>query len=352
MITEAPAVADIALDAKVALLRDPRTYPDSPRAITAIETHMSWVFLTETHAYKLKKPVRYPYLDFVSLDARERNCREEYRLNQRLAPGVYLGVVPLSRVGTNAARLEGVGHVIEWLVKMRRLPADRFLDHLIKAQTLTPGDVAPLAAVLVEFYREAAPIAVNADAHRARFCATIRRNRDILAAPQYRLPIELVRGVHATLQGLVESAPELFDRRVRDGRIIEGHGDLRPEHVCLEARPIIFDRLEFNRELRIIDPAEELCFLSMECERLGAPFVKEILFDAYLHASGDAPPAALLDFYLAHRACVRARLAALHINDAPRSRWPRWLVLAAEYLGIAASYCDRLTRDMADASRR
>jgi uncharacterized protein len=341
-----PTLAD-----KLAWLNDPRVYPNPVRLITAIETHMSWVFLTESHAYKLKKPVRYPYLDFSTLAARERNCREEFRLNQRLAPGVYLGVVPLCSDGLKAARLEGEGRVVEWLVKMRRLPADRMLDRLIAIHAVTPRDIHSLAEWLVAFYHESAPVDVSAEAHRAQYRAAIKLNREVLARPEHELPPQLIDNVHTALSRTVESASALFDQRVREGRIIEGHGDLRPEHVCLESHPIVFDRLEFNRDLRIIDAAEELAFLSMECERLGAAFVGEILLDVYAQTAGDAPAPTLLDFFRAHRACIRARLAAQHTLDAPQSSWPKWNKAAAGYLRLAASYCDRLARAERGARR-
>jgi aminoglycoside phosphotransferase family enzyme len=343
---------DHALKTKVALLKKPGSYPDSPARIQTIETHMSWVFLTDRYAYKLKKPVRYPYLDFSSLEARERYCREEYRLNQQLAPGVYLGVVPLCVDDANIARVGGEGRVVEWLVKMRRLPGNRMLDQLIKAHRLAPRDLDPLAAILVRFYSEARLISLDAQTYRARFSATIARNRDILATPNYELPAEQVRTVHERLLTYLETVPELFDRRAREGRIVEGHGDLRPEHVCLETRPIIFDRLEFNRDLRVIDPVDELSFLSMECERLGAAFVRDVLFGAYARVTGDAPPQTLVSFYMAHRACLRARLAALHTVDAPPSRWPQWLTVAADYLRIATDHSERLTGTAADSPPR
>jgi len=335
-------LASVPLEAKVAALKDPRIYAEAPRSVVAIETHMSWVFLTKQFAYKLKKPVRYPYLDFSTLAAREFNCREEFRLNQRLAPGVYLDVVPLCRADAGRISFCGEGAVIDWLVKMRRLPAERFLDNLIKQQVITPHDVERLANVLVAFYREATPVPLSASDYRARFAGTIGRNREILANPQYALPMEHVRRVLDGLLHCLDASPELFDQRVSEQRIVEGHGDLRPEHVCLEATPIVFDRLEFNAALRITDPVEELAFLSMECERLGAPFVKDVLFRSYRNATGDSPPRALLDFYMAHRACVRARLAALHTEDLPRTQWPHWLTAAADYLRVAARYSDRL----------
>ena len=342
MTAQARPHVDGALETKVALLKEPGSYPDSPTQVQTIETHMSWVFLTDRYAYKLKKPVRYPYLDFSSLEAREHYCREEYRLNQQLAPGVYLNVVPLCVDDANNARLGGPGRVVEWLVKMRRLPENRMLDRLIKAHRLASRDIHLLATVLVAFYCKATPISLDVQAYRERFMETIARNRDILATPHYELPAELVRTVHERLLTYLETSPDLFDRRARERRLVEGHGDLRPEHVCLEPQPIIFDRLEFNRDLRIIDPVDELSFLSMECERLGAAFVRNILFGAYVQATGDAPPQTLVSFYMAHRACLRARLAALHTVDAPPRRWPQWLAAAADYLHIAADHSDRL----------
>lgn len=334
--------AGLSLDAKVGLLRDPRTYPEPPGRISTVETHMSWVFLTDRHAYKMKKPVRYAFLDFSTLAARERNCREELRLNQRLAPDTYLAVVPLAVAPAGAARLEGDGVIAEWLVKMRRLRAERMLDALIRAGGLETADVRRVATVLANFYRESPPIEMSGATYRALYAQMIGENRAVLAAPEYALLRPQAVGVHDALMRTLERMPEMFDRRAQEGRIVEGHGDLRPEHVCLEARPVIFDRLEFNRDLRRVDAVEELCFLAMECERLGASFVGDVLFEVYTSTTGDEPPPALRAFYMAHRACIRARLAALHTVDLNRSLWPKWLRTASEYLELAQGYTRRL----------
>ena len=325
-------------EAKVALLRQPQTYPEQPARVEAVETHMSWVFLTPHHAFKLKKPVRYDYLDFSTLAARKRNCEEEVRLNQRLAPGVYRGVVALTMNVRREAQIEGRGEVVDWLVKMRRLPAERMLDYLIRHRTLEPVETHAVAETLAYFYRESAALKISGDEYRKQYARNLRTNHEALANPVYDLPAALVEAVHESQQKFLQRAPELFGLRALQGRIIEGHGDLRPEHVCLESPPAIFDRLEFNRSFRIIDPADELAFLAMECERLGAPQVEQELFGVYHRITGDHPSPTLVYFYKTHRACVRARLAIWHLRDLERGAWPRWRAVAKEYLRFAESY--------------
>jgi aminoglycoside phosphotransferase family enzyme len=328
--------------AKVALLQRPETYPEDPGRLETVETHMSWVFLTERHAYKLKKPVRYEYLDFSTLASRRKNCEEELRLNQRLAPGVYLAVVPLAVDARGNARLEGAGEILDWLVKMRRLPADRMLDNLIRRQAVSEAEVRNLAAGLAAFYRESPPVRLPPAEYRRRCERSVYANRRALSDRLYDLPAGEIAAVHEAQERILRYSPELFDTRVQAGRIVEGHGDLRPEHVCLEREPVIFDRLEFNREFRIVDAADELAFLSMECERLGAPSVGPVLFQVYEETTGDRPPPPLVSFYKAYRACLRAKLAIWHTRELPPPQWRKWRALAADYLALAAGYARRL----------
>ena len=329
---------ELGLEGKVALLLRPETYPEYQRRIDTIQTHMSWVFLTPRHAYKLKKPVRYEFLDFSTLEARRLNCLEELRLNARLAPDVYLAVVPLAVGAGGQARLEGAGEVVEWLVKMRRLPSDRMLDEMIRRRALAAGDIRHTARVLAEFYREARGIPMSGAEYRAQYEQNIHANFQALAEPAYGLPADLLQTIHSAQLRLLRDEPGLFDRRAEAGRVIEGHGDLRPEHVCLEPHPVIFDRLEFNRRFRILDAADELAFLAMECDRLEADFVGPELFRVYAEVTGDAPPPALIAFYKSHRACLRAKLAILHTRELAPEHWPRWRALAEEYLRLGDGY--------------
>lgn len=324
-------------DRLLKLLLDPRTYGNGTASVELRETHISWVFLTDRHVYKVKKPVRFEFLEYGTPEARRRACEDEIRLNRRLAPHVYLGVVPIVDRGNGRLTLAGEGPAVEWAVKMRRLPADRMLDELIRGGRLTADDVASLAAALAKFYDDAPPLTLPTPDYRRRVEHHVRENLAELSLPDHDLPADLVRRAHQGQLRLLACRPEMFDGRVCDGRVIDGHGDLRPEHVCVEATPVVYDCVEFNADLRQIDVVDELCFLAVECELLGAPDVGRAVLDAYLERSGDAPPPELVAFYRAYRACVRAKVAALRsrqlegaARDAERRHAERYLRLAAE----------------------
>jgi aminoglycoside phosphotransferase family enzyme len=300
------------------------------------------VFLTGRFAYKLKKPVRYEFLDFRTVQARQRSCEEEVRLNRRLAPEVYLGVVPLTRNPDGGLRLGGFGEPVDWLVKMHRLPPERMLDRAIAQGTLTPPQVRGLALFLAEFYRNAPPVVMTAQAYRTRLDAEIAANLRHLRDSAYDLPGGLVERLCRAQADFLAAHPALFDRRARNRRIIEAHGDLRPEHICLGPRPQIIDCLEFKREFRILDPADELSFLSLECARLGAANVEPLLFEVYREVTEDAPAAELIAFYKGYRACLRAKIAVWHLRE-PEVRTPeKWRALARTYLALAEAETVRL----------
>lgn len=341
MPADSPGEIEIEFGAKLAFLRQPGAYPERPGQVTAIETHMSWVFLTERHAYKLKKPVRWEFLDFSTIVARRRDCEAELRLNRRLAADVYLDVVPLTADAGRLA-LAGKGAVADWLVKMRRLPRECMLDSLLARGGMRSADLQPLIALLARFYAAAGAVRDDAEAYLRRLRMSAQANAAALTAHPHRLPAERVGAILAAQMALLEREPELFRQRVRDGRIVEGHGDLRPEHVCLEAAPVIIDCLEFNRDFRILDCADELAFLALECERLGSEVLAEAIFDLYGEASGDRPPQRLVDFYKSCRACLRAKLALWHLRDGEAVAADGWVALARDYLALAEKYAARL----------
>lgn len=324
--------------AKVALLRQTGSYPDHPQVVEVIETHMSWVFLTLDFAYKLKKPVRYDYLDFRTLAARKHYCEEEVRLNHRLAGSVYLAVVPLALNASGAVQLDGEGTPVDWLVKMRRLPANRMLDWVLSHGTATAEDAREVATRLGEFYLTLPPAPVAADEYRSRLGREIEECEHELCVPAFAQPVAQVRKICLAQRRLLEQNPLLFDRRVEEGRIVEGHGDLRPEHVCLVQPLAIIDCLEFSREFRTLDTASEIGFLALECERLGAPDFAGILIGAYSEVTGDRLGAALLHFYQSCSACVRAKITVWHLREAIYRDSPKWLERANRYLQLAEQH--------------
>lgn len=321
---------------KVAHLRRRESYPPPTRRVEVKETHMSWVFLTETHAYKLKKPARHSYVDYSSVAARRRTCEEEVRLNRRLAPSVYEGIVPLVASERGGLQLgDGSGEIVDWLVKMRRLPEDRMLDRAMALGTVTTEDIRHVSAILAHFYRTAPVAALSGGDYRNHLAAEVAATRQELVRPEYRLsPTLIERSASAQVRAL-EREPAMFDQRVEAGRVVEAHGDLRPEHICLESRPVIIDCLEFNRDLRVLDAASELAFLWLECTRLGHAEMGRDIFQACSRALGDRPPAALIDFYRGWHACVRAKVAVWHLKDHAVDHAERWIERARHYLQLA-----------------
>lgn len=326
----------------VDFLKRRTSYSDVPRGVQVIETHISTVFITDRFVYKLKKPLRYDFLDYSTVERRRAACLDELRLNQRQARGVYLAVLPIWTDTRGQLHLDGReprGPIVDWVVQMRRLPTERTLDELVHRHLLTEAETQQLAESLARFYAEASPLTIQPEVYRRTIEKHVRANRDALLTTFGAEHGPLVKRVHTAQLRELLTRSEVYDRRVLDGRIIEGHGDLRPEHVCLTSPPVVFDCVEFSAEFRQLDVLDELSFLAMECDRLGARGVGEAVLSAYQQHSGDRPDAELLAFYKAYRATVRAKVAALrgvqvagHLHDDAWQQAVAYLHLADEYL--------------------
>jgi len=334
----APSLAD-----KVAFLLRGDAYRPPVSGVERHETHMSQVFLAGDRVYKLKKPVRFPYLDFSTLARREAACRAELRLNRRLALDTYREVVPLVRAEEGLA-IGGEGEVVDWLVVMKRLDETQMLDRVIAEGRLHRWQLDRVVAALVQFYRRASAALITPAVHTAEFRRSLAYNRRILLDPRFHLPAGRVRAVDAVQRRFLSERAGLLVERVWRRRIVDGHGDLRPEHICLGDPARIIDCLEFNARLRMVDPFDEVAFLCVECERLGAPWAGEYLRRRIMHALHDGDSEELFVFYRCHRASLRARLAVAHLLE-PDPRTPeKWEPLARSYLRIAAADSVRLAR--------
>jgi aminoglycoside phosphotransferase family enzyme len=320
---------DVPLIAKVDFLSNASNYPHRPSGIEAIETHMSWVFLTKHHAYKLKKPILLDYIDYRTIEARRRFCEAEVTLNRRLAPGVYLGTVPLAHSEGDRLGLHGDGVVVDWLVQMRRLPLEQRLDARLATGQVNRQRLADVFQKLLAAYQDVAHEVLAADSYPRRLEIAIRRNRAALDILDRSFVIEQ-QDRFLTDQHHMIAARAPF--------IVDAHGDLRPEHVYLVDPPVILDRLEFDRDLRLLDPVDELAFFAIECGRLGADWIGDFAFSYYQEHTGDVPPPALIAFYKSLRACMRVRLALGHLAEPAADRISPWFRLAEHYAEMAVDY--------------
>lgn len=335
--------AQSSLSEKVEFLRRPEAYPHALVAVDCRETHMSWVFLAGDRVYKLKKPVRFPYLDFSSLARREAACRAELRLNRRLAPDIYLDVVPLVR-SPSGLSIGGGGETIDWLVLMRRLDERSMLDRVITEGRLETWHLDRLIAVLTQFYRRAPPVFLSPSVRLAEWKQSLAYNRRVLLDRRLGMPAGLVQCVDQIQRRYLARRADVLAARTRRRKIVDGHGDLRPEHIWLGDPVRIIDCLEFNKRLRTVDPFDEIAFLGLECERLGAAWAGEYIERRMRGALRDGPIEELTTFYRCHRATLRARLAIAHLLEpSPRTpeKWPR---LARHYLDLAESDAVKLER--------
>ena len=317
-------------------LRRPDSYPDQAETIKVVETHFAWIFLSRHLAYKLKKPIKFQELDCTTLEKRRANCELETTLNRRLAASVYLGVVPLARA-QGRLWLEGSGEPVEWLVKMRRLASGDSLESRAQAGHIDDDALQALVARLAEFYHSTrrAPwsSAEYLEALKDRIDRCGAQLSAVLADPGNRkLVAQADRLVDAQRRFVHEQSAQLAER-VAQGRIVDGHGDLRPEHIFLTPEPQIIDCLEFSPRLRLLDTAEEMAFLDLECARAGFGPLGVRLLELYCRYCVDSPGAALLGFYRSQRALVRALLSAWHVVSSMKPAEKRhWEARTAWYL--------------------
>jgi aminoglycoside phosphotransferase family enzyme len=332
---------------KLAFLCDPRSYPDGSRRVEVIETHFAWVFLTRTRAYKLKKPLRRGLMDYRTLARRRQGCREEVRLNRRLSPAVYLGATPLSQDSRGALKLGAGGKVLDWLIVMRRLPASRMLDRALKARAVSATDIDRVVTALGGFFAVARPVGATPAQLFRRLRAQSRADERQLSAisSSWRARLRRVIGVQRRFLRLHRAA-----LAARARHVVEAHGDLRPEHIHLGPPVTVIDCLEFDRDLRLRDPAEELAYLELEMRRLGCARLGRRLCRRVQEAVGDAPGQAIVAFYMSHQALTRAKLAAWHVGDPQFPSSQQWLRRARSYLGDALRYGESALR-LADAAR-
>lgn len=306
----------------VEILRDPATYPHPADDLKLHRTHISVVALAGPWAYKVKKPVDRGFLDFTTLEKRREYCRREVELNRRLAPGVYRGVVTLTGNG-DRVRIDGSGEVLEYAVKMERLPPEATLLSRLERGGLSPGQVERVAHRLASFHREASSgpeisrygrwevVAHNLRENFTQSLSHLERSvsRDVLARTARLTEAELSR------------RRRLVEERARSGVPRDTHGDLHLDHVyLLPGRDpprdiVVVDCIEFSDRLRYADPVADTAFLYMDLTFRGRRDLAERLADVYFSDTGDDAGRRLLPLYAAYRAHVRGKVQGMTLED-------------------------------------
>jgi aminoglycoside phosphotransferase family enzyme/predicted kinase len=335
-------------DAQLRSLLRADAYPEPAHEVRLIQTHVSWIFLAGDFAYKVKKPVDFGFLNFTTLDRRRFYCQEEVRLNRRLCPEIYLDVIPL-RATDSGLSFNGDGMVVDYAVKMVRLPAERMAGRLLENGELTAADVARIAATVADFHQRAergeelnpygSPEAIGRN-----WDENLRHVGEFVGLTINRTDLNLLQQWG---EAFMASHAGLFFSRIDDGHIRDCDGDLHLENICLTDRVQIFDCIEFNNRFRYSDTAADIAFLLMDLENRGRKDLADLFLEEYLAASGDRGAEALLPFYKTCRAVVRGKVESLRLRDATMSDEEKRAAgeRAARYFRLALGYAlrERLT---------
>lgn len=326
----------------VQFLTDGRSYPEAPRRIQLLQTHASWVALLPRFVYKVKKPVKLGFLDFSTAEKRRRFCEREVTLNRRLSSGIYLGIVPITR-GKDGLAFDGPGRIVDYAVRMRRLPEKYFLLNMLSRGKGTTRDIERIVALLGRFYSthpSTPEIARWGRIHILRK-STTENACQTLPFVEKTISRAALEGIGIYNKEFYRLNRSLFESRGRDGHIRDCHGDLHLEHIHLGPNKVtIYDCIEFNERFRMIDVANDVAFLAMDLDFRGRGDLGRYFAARMAEELHDPDALRLLDFYKCYRACVRGKVESLRsvatgLNESERSASRR---TAREYFRLALRY--------------
>ena len=337
----------ILMDLVNALL-EPGAYPEPTSRVELVQTHISWIFLTDAFAYKVKKPVDLGFLNFTTLRRRHFYLNQELTLNRRLCPEIYLEVLPLVE-HQGGVRLGGPGHPLDYALKMVKMPQEAMMDEVADRGELTKEHLDRIIARLVPFYASAAtgprinkfgdPAIIHFN-HEENFARTAGLAGEIL-------PAEVFDRIKVFSWSFLKKNRRLFLKRLKEGRIRDCHGDLHMKNICLADGVYIYDCIEFNHRFRYGDVAADIDFLAMDLDFHGYRELSRYFVEGFARAAGDRELLEILDFYKCYRAYVRGKINAFSARDqeqAPKAREEAgetaraYFALAGEYAAAGARW--------------
>jgi uncharacterized protein len=325
-------------------LLTPEAYPENPSEIGLIQTHISFVFITNNFAYKVKKAVNFGFLDFSTLDKRRFFCEKELELNRRLCPEVYLEVVPINK--SNIIKIKGSGETIEYALKMKRLPQEKIMTVLLKENKVDKKTIDELTKIIVQFHSKAQTgneinefgsikiIKTNWDEN---FAQTSKYINQTISQVEFQF-------IQAKINEFMDKSTLLFKGRIKNNKIRDCHGDMHSGNIFITDPICIFDAIEFNDRFRYSDVASDVAFLAMDLDFQQRHDLSDYFIERYITYSKDQELAKVLAFYECYRAYVRGKVISFKLDDPNIGAEEKKVSTkeAQEYFKLAALYAKKL----------
>lgn len=313
-------------------------------SVQLVQTHISFVLLTGDHVYKFKKPVDFGFLDFSTLEKRQQCCQQELQLNRRLCPEIYLDLVTVTQEGDKYS-LNGSGDIIEYAVKMARMPEDKMMGNLIQAGQLDLAHIDAIVAKLIPFYQKADRTDEidgygTAESVAVNVLENFDQTKDFISNDtNSALSQEQFDKISSWSKEFLKQE-ELFNQRIKGGNIRDCHGDLYSANICLADQVYIYDCIEFNRRFRYCDIASDIGFLAMDLDLHGLQDLSNYCIDQFCRQAGDTTLKEMLNFYKCYRAYVRGKIGLFTAADPAVDEAVKksCLEAAAKYFALAESY--------------
>ena len=325
-------------------LSNPQALPDETKKVSLLQTHISFVFVADRFVYKIKKPVNFGFLNFLTLEKRAFYCRREIDLNRRLAGDIYIDVLPVFFDGRHYSMGRKKGEIVEYAVKMKRIPSARLMISLYDKGALTENHLARLAGVLAGFHKNALRTS-SIDRFGEPDAFKVNTDENFAQVRKYRglsIGKRQFNALERWTERFYKTNRRLFNQRVEKGKIRDCHGDLHMEHVCFTRKLAVIDCIEFNDRFRYSDTVADMAFLLMDLEFHGGEFFSRRLWQAYKSLSDEEGAEDLLRFYKVYRAFVRGKVNSFQIHDpeigpeakeAAVERAKKYFTLAGSYIG-------------------
>lgn len=339
-------MTNINLPPFIQALLDPEFFQLAGGEPELVQTHISYVILAGDFVYKFKKPVDFGFLDFSDLDKRLHCCEQELRLNRRLCPDIYLDLVRVTREGEGFV-LDGSGEVVEYGIKMVRMPEERMMGNVIAAGELNRQHIDHLVETLVPFYQAAEGGEKLTDfGTAAGVGVNVLENFDQTEAFIGKGALDKAQfdAIKSYSQSILDDSAR-FEERIKGGFIRDCHGDLYSANICLADKIYIYDCIEFNDRFRYSDVASDIAFLAMDLDFHGLPELSSYFVNRFIELSKDPGLAKMLNFYKCYRAYVRGKIGLFTAAD-PAVEEPfrsQCIENAAKYFNLASSYVEKHT---------